>query len=55
MQEVEIPPDFPTEILSFPGYSIKVESNDVKSRVAIYVSDKLKFERRKDLEGINSN
>ena len=55
MQEVEIPPDFPTEILSFPGYSIEVESNDVKSRVAIYVSDKLKFERRKDLEGINSN
>jgi exonuclease III len=55
MQETEIKHDYPIELLTFPGYSIEIETNDVKSRVGIYIIERLKFKRRNDLEGINSN
>ena len=55
MQETEIKVDFPTNILTFPGYRLEVETNDVKARVAIYISDAVEYNRRKDLEGQNSN
>jgi hypothetical protein len=55
MQETEIKDNYPVELLTFPGYTIEVESNDVKSRVGFYINDQIKFTRRKDLEGMNSN
>jgi len=55
MQETDIKDDYPIELLTFPGYAIEIETNDVKSRVGIYISERLKFKRRNDLEGINSN
>jgi exonuclease III len=55
MQETEVKDDFPIEQLTFPGYVIELETNDVKSRVGIYINNRVKFTRRKDLEGTNSN
>ena len=55
MQETELPNGYPANLLSFPGYSIEVEINDIKSRVAVYISDKISYKRRNDLEGTNSN
>ena len=55
MQETDIQNDYPTNILTFPGYQIEVETNDVKGRVAIYVAEGVKYVRRQDLEGTNSN
>ena len=55
MQEVEILPDYPIHLLSFPGYELEVEQNVVKSRVAIYISSKVEYTRRKDLEGTDNN
>ena len=31
MQEVDIPRDYPNELLSFPGYNIEVETNETKT------------------------
>ena len=55
MQETEIPHDYPTNILTFPGFQLEVEENDLKARVAIYVADGLKYTRKLNLEGKNSN
>ena len=37
-------------MLSFNGYSLLAESNDVKSRVGIYVKNGIDYVRRADLE-----
>ena len=42
-------------IRHFPGYRIETEKNSSCSRVSIYVSNKLDFVRRADLEGTDSN
>ena len=55
MQEVDIPRDYPNELLSFPGYNIEVETNETKSRVATYIKDNIKYIVNKNLEGTNSN
>ena len=55
MQETEIKCDYPIELLTFPGYAIEVELNEVKSRVSFYINERVKYTRRNDLEGINSN
>ena len=50
LQETEIKTDVPLKILHIPGYSIEVESNKDKRRVATYVSNRMKYRRRHDLE-----
>lgn len=55
MQETEISPDFPTELLTFMGFEIETEINDYKKRVAIYIKSGIKYKRRIDLEGENNN
>ena len=55
LQEVELEKDYPNEILSFRDYSIEVEKNNYKARVAIYVKKCITSHRRCDLEGKNSN
>ena len=55
MQEVDIPNDFPGDLMSFPGYKIEIENNTVKSRVATYIKNSIKYTRNTVLEGTNSN
>ena len=55
LQETEIDNNLNAELLSFPGYAIKVEISDNKQRVAIYVSNRIKYRRRNDLEGSNNH
>ena len=53
LQETEIPINYPIDLLTFRGYSFENENNQFKSRCGIYVSDKLSYLRRYDLEIIN--
>ena len=55
LQETEIKPDVPLKTLHIPGYSIEVEKNLSKKRVAIYVSNRIKYRRRHDLEAENTH
>ena len=55
LQEVEIQPNYPNDLLTFRGYNIEVEQNDEKARVAIYISTNVSYSRREDLEGMNNN
>ena len=55
VQEIDTDSDYPNRLLSFPGYNIEVESNEVKSRVATYIKDNINYNRRPELEGKNSN
>ena len=43
MQEIEINKDYDYEILSFRGYSLLIESNDLKSRSGIYVKNGIDY------------
>ena len=36
LQEIDIPVDYDVSLLSFKGYNLLVENNEVKSRTGIY-------------------
>ena len=55
MQATEINPNLDHNLLSFPGYGVKVECNSEKSRTVMYISSKIDYIRRRDLEGTDSN
>ena len=55
LQETEIVKDYPENLLIFPGYSLELEKNDLKTRVGMYVSKTIRYKRRKDLEGLNNH
>ena len=55
MQEIDIDKDYPTHLLTFQGFNLELEENDLKARVGIYLSTSIKYKRRNDLEGKNSN
>ena len=55
LQETEIPVDFPIELLSFKGYNYESENNVVKSRCGMYISDKISYVRRSDLESVGTH
>ena len=55
MQETEINANLDHNLLSFPGYNIETENNSINSRTAIYISSKIYYQRRKELEGEDSN
>ena len=55
MQETEIGNDLNIDQLSMSGYSMELEKNSIKSRVGYYISKSIKYVRRNDLEGQNSN
>ena len=54
-KEVEIPKNVAGKDLNLSGFNLELENNSEKSRTCIYVSNKIKYRRRPDLEGINSN
>ena len=39
----------------FPGFNIEIENNSIISRTAIFVKNTVKYERRCEFEGIDSN
>ena len=41
LQETEIPSNFPVDKLMFSSYNFECESNNVKSRCGIYISNKI--------------
>ena len=55
LQEVDIAKDYPSDILSIKDFSLDVDNNDIKARVAIYTRMTIPKKRRSDLEGNNSN
>ena len=50
LQEVEIPSDFPKDILSSKDYKLEVEKATIKSRCAILIKNDIEYNRRDDLE-----
>jgi exonuclease III len=55
VQETEIVKHFDVNQLTFPGYCIEVENNDVKRRVAIYISNRINYVKSHKLEEANSH
>ena len=55
MQEVELNPDTDPKYLSIKGFKLELGVNEDKIRVGTYVSNKIKYKRRMDLETKNSN
>ena len=41
--------------MTFPGYNFEAEGNDHLIRVGVYIKSQIKYVRRVDLEGSNSN
>lgn len=53
LQETEIEYNFDHNLMSFANFNYESESNDKRSRVGCYVSSKLNYVRRQDLEEPN--
>ena len=54
LQEIDLKPNIDKNLLSFGGYSLEIESNDVKARAGIYVKNGIEYLRRNELEGLNN-
>ena len=50
LQEVEIPSDYSTELLTHGAYKIEVEKNDCKARTAIIINESIDYTRYWSLE-----
>ena len=55
LQETELEKDFDQSLLNIPGYNLEVETNNVKSRVVMYIKNSIKYERCYALEGVNNH
>ena len=55
MQEVEIENGFDTNLLSMKGFELEIENNSIKSRSGIYITENLKYTRKRNLEGKDSH
>jgi exonuclease III len=53
LQETKLSPELQLENLQIKGYSVEVENNNKKRRVAIYVNNSISYKRRVDLEKEN--
>ena len=51
MQETQIHFNIDHNLPSFPGYTIEKENNSSTARTAIYISNKIKYICRGELEG----
>ena len=54
LQEIDIEPSYPHNILTFKGYDFLTENNSIKARTGMYINNKIPYQRRADLEGIDS-
>ena len=55
IQECEIKPDYPSNMLTFKDYNLEVEINNIKSRCCTYIRNSVNYKRRRDLEGEDNN
>ena len=55
MQEIDVKNDYNIRLLTLPGMNLEIEDNTVKARTGIYITSKINYTRRKDLEGRDSN
>ena len=55
LQETEIECQFDQVLLSISGLELELETNNVKARTGIFVRNNIKYKRRRDLEGVDSN
>ena len=53
LQEIEIPSNYPTSLLTFSGYNFECENNDLKARCGIFISNSVSYVRRLDIETKN--
>ena len=53
VQETEIQPDYPINLLTFSGYNYESESNNLKARCGIYVANSISYVRRHEMETKN--
>ena len=42
-------------MLAVDGFQLELENNTIKARTGFYIKNNIKFKRRTDLEGTNSN
>ena len=55
LQETEVEINLDHNLLNFPGVNFESETNDVRSRVGIYIKANVDYIRRRDLEGVNTH
>ena len=55
LQETELNKNFDHNLLSFPGFCYESETNDIISRVGIYIKNDINFVRKTELEGVNQH
>ena len=55
LQETELDVNIDHELLSFQSYNYESEINSIKSRVGVYIKQKMNYVRRRDLEGSDSH
>jgi exonuclease III len=55
LQETEINENFDYTLLSFPGFPFESETTSIKSRVGIYLNNRINYIERYELEGLNSH
>ena len=55
IQECEIEPNYPENLLTFKNYKIEVETNTKKSRCCVYINNRISYRRLTNLEGINNH
>ena len=46
MQEIEIMPEYNTGLLSFKGYTLIKEKNEVKMRTGMYIRNGINYSRK---------
>ena len=51
----ELTKDIDLDLLNIPGYRLEVENSEVKSRVAMYIKNTVRYERCLSLEGENNH
>ena len=50
LQETDIEPNYPLDILSFKGYEFLTENNSIKARAGTNINNSIPYHRRADLE-----
>ena len=55
MQEIDLNGSVDLKELATSNFNLEIENKSLKSRVGVYISNKVNYKRKEDLEGVNSN
>ena len=55
MQEIDLDDSIDHKMLDLPNFSLEIKKNSEKARVGFYISRRIKYERKEELEGTDSN